>query len=137
MTTHDIFVSPEDYWFVQFNLDNNGYMHPIGAIQFTHFVSSRYPELPFVSPKASRFGLRRRKGATHWAVVCSTNDETIVLHHGMMKSINRKKRIIPFNYGTDYYLILRGSTDYIKVMVATQPSPESSISSTTLTQKAS
>jgi hypothetical protein len=55
----------------------------------------------------------------------------------MMKSINRKKRIIPFNYGTDYYLILRGTTDYIKVMVATQPSAGSSISSTTLTQKAS
>lgn len=118
MTTYDIIAHPEQYHLVQFCLDNNGYMHPLHSTEFKLFVSDKYPDHPFASPRASKYGVRRILGATHWAIVRFTDDNTELLHHGTLASIERKKRIIPFNHNTSYCIISRGSRFYFSMMIA-------------------
>lgn len=115
---HDIYRHPHEYFFVQFCVDATGHAEPLGANQFALITTSKYPDDPFVGVRASKYGLRRRKTATHWAIVHSDAQGSIeILHYGTMQTVTNRKRVIPFA-DTEYFAILRGTPTYMKVIVS-------------------
>lgn len=134
----DIYTHPEQYYFIQFTTDANGYMHPISAHPFMLQIPVRYPDYPFLRPSgSSKFGHRRLKNATQWAIVHISNDAQrppTVLHRGAISSIGGKKKIIPFGHGTDYYFIASGTKHYMHIMVSRHQQVPSATTTTTTTE---
>jgi hypothetical protein len=120
----DIYVNPQDYFLLQFSVDDNKNIHPVSVSNFNVIDVARYPGQPIVAPRSSKYGVRKRLDATHWGILYAPVDvDPQLLHYGIMSELPRPKRIIPFGNDTDYFVITRGYNKYFRLYIARYPAP--------------
>jgi hypothetical protein len=115
---------PESYFLVQFSLDDNGYMQPLHVNPLQHCRSPHHPDLPFVGVRGSKYGVRKKKNATHWALMClDDNDVLTLVHRGSINALISRKRIMPFGHGIDAFISARGSAQYFSMAITKEAIP--------------
>lgn len=122
LTVHNPYRNPERYHLVQFYFDEQNFIKPLWTKPFDSVESPKYPGQKFLSPPGSKYGIRKIKNATHWAIVYEYDNSVEVLHYGPFNALNNLKRVIPFAE-TDLYVLLKASTHYLMVYISNQTRP--------------
>lgn len=118
MTLPNPLDHPENYFLVQFFLDDDKTMHPLHVSFIKHFTSPHHPNYPFVGVYGSKYGVRRIKNATHWALMClDDNDVLTLIQRGRLDAIVSRKRIMPFGHNIDAFITARGSQYYFSMAI--------------------
>lgn len=121
---HDIIGNPQNYYVLQFDVDpNTNKVIPLRAAPFITRQSTRLSHLPpFATPKASRYGFRKCKGAVYLGIVYSPDDDTAdMLFKVKIDKLNNKKAVAPFNNGTDLFVNMRATETNIKIFISSTP----------------
>lgn len=97
--------------FVQFSLnkDNTPTIPDNGIKEFAVFENKKYDNVSFIGvTRASKYGIRKLKGCTHWGIVDVSNpDKPTMVHYDTYPS--SKPQVIKMR---NHYVIVRGKGNH-------------------------
>lgn len=120
---HNIIANPENYYLLQFDVDDNNKVIPLRAAPFVVRQSTRFPDAPPIAmPKASKYGFRKCNGAVYLGIVYAPDDDTAkMLFKVKLDKLNNKKAVAPLNNGTTLYVNMRSTETNIKLFISSTP----------------
>jgi len=100
---------------VQYAIDVNGNMDPKWSRQFQQIENTLVPGLYFYGVKASKYGIRKIKDATHFAIIDlnARNADEMFLYNSELPAPGRQ--VIALD---NHYLVVRATNHNMKIAIS-------------------